>query len=271
MAVAGWGHGPSAGGGATIVKTKAASIVVGGALALAGCVVPLTTDFDDGVIDECWAQQEAAPDRLSVVDNPDGAGKVLQVEVHAGDVAIPADTGTGKSRAELRMVRDCSDRYPHGVPVYYAWSVYLPPDYPYDGSSAFQIIGQFHHRDIGGPPAVAVHLALAGRQPVFRFTHRSDQTDPPTVLADVPFELGRWYRIGFRAVWSQDPTVGRLEIRVDGTDVLPEPLVAANAFDPNPKTMKVGLYRGPGVTTDNVLYVDDIRVGNSWEAVGATP
>jgi polysaccharide lyase-like protein len=89
-------------------------------------------------------------------------------------------------------------------------------------------------------------------------------TDPTTELATVPLTLGEWTRFTWRIVWSTDPQVGEIELRADGIDVLGGVFSGATAYDSQPKAPKIGLYRGAGVTTDNVIFYDDLVIGDSW-------
>jgi Polysaccharide lyase len=241
---------------------RLSTITVVLALLASACVV---AGFETE-INACFDEQEAEPERLTVAPNPNGEGNVLRVEVRAGDVAIPADVGTGKSRAEIHQTRECGDAYPVGTEWFYGWDIMLPSDYPYDGSNAFQIVGQFHHRGTGSPQ-ISVQLGIESGQPVYRIMWRELIGDPTTELATVPFTPGEWTRLTWRIVWSTDPQVGEIELRADGVDVLGGVFQGATAYDQQPKALKLGLYRGAGVTTDNVLYYDDLIIGDSWEHV----
>ncbi len=237
---------------------------------LVGCVPLLEEDHETGSVSSCWSGQAVAADRITVVDEPGlppGQNQVLQVQVHAGDVAIPADEGTGKSRAEIRMTQDCGDRYPAEVPIYYSWRLKLDESMHDDGSGAFRIVGQFHHRSTGAP-SVSFQLGIEEGQAVVRVAHRSVITAPADIVGSAPIVPGEWIDVAVRAVWSPDPTVGELEVIIDGADALGGVLHAANTYDLDPKVLKLGLYRGPGVTTDDTVFYDDIRIGNSWEQVG---
>jgi Polysaccharide lyase len=244
-------------------RIRPIAVIVVLALVTSACVL---ANFETA-IPACFDEQEASPDRLTIAPNPNGDGNVLRVEVRSGDVAIPADVGTGKSRAEIHQTRECGDNYPVDTEWFYGWDILVPSDFPYDGSNAFQIVGQFHHRGTGSPQ-ISVQLGIENGGPVYRIMWRELVTDPTTEIATVPFTLGEWTRFTWRIVWSTDPQVGEIELRADGIDVLGGVFRGATAYDQQPKALKIGLYRGAGVTTDNIIFYDDLIIGDSWSNVG---
>ena len=42
---------------------------------------------------------------------------------------------------------------------------------------------------------------------------------------------------------------------------------AKNMYTSTPKNLKLGLYRGPNVLSENTIYYDEIRIGGSYEEV----
>ena len=244
--------------------SRSLPLIVALGLLAAGCQL----ERFEGGIGDCWDQQEAEESRIEVVDNPNGSGEVLKVEVHAGDVAIRADAGTGKSRAELHMTAPCRDRYAGDSEWFYGWDVLVPADYPVDGTDSFQLIGQWK-QEAPGSPQISVHLGRERGQPVFRVKHRPVLDAATTDIAVIGFEPGEWTHLAFRIAWSTDPDVGMVDVRVNGEPVLAETFRGATSYEGESKGLKIGLYRGVGYTTNNTLYFDDLTVGTSWALVGA--
>ncbi|MEO0469141.1 MAG: polysaccharide lyase [Bacteroidota bacterium] len=233
----------------------------------------LNSNFDDGLPDDQWNYQVATDSSIQILDKPERNGYALRMMVQPGDIAIQGDQGTGKNRAEIAMKESTGDRYPVNSEVWYSWEFMVPEDYEYSETS-FQIIGQFHHRGTGSP-SIAIHYGedeLRDQDGIAIF-HRRNLEDPATEITRVEIEKGKWNQMIWHVRWSIEED-GFFESWLNGERITVGTfydengkVFAQNSYDCEPKVLKLGLYRGPGFTTRNVVWFDNIRIGNSYEEV----
>jgi len=223
-------------------------------------------DFDTGDLAQWQAVQEAAPDRVQVVDSPTyGGGHAGRFEVRKGD-SVAAGDGNG-NRAEVYArgrVSDSNSSWtdPEGSDRYYGWWTYIPADYPID--PRWQTITHWHAPTYGGSP---VTVRIEGQELLFNWR---PQRDFPETLWRAPLVRGRWHHFVMHAKWSPDPKVGFVEFWHDGELVVPKTHVA-NQYVRYKRVsgnmLKQGLYRSSGIEPNAVIYHDGTVMGNTYEDV----
>lgn len=195
-------------------------------------------------------------------------------ELRAGDCPVETrDCDRDRERIEF------AERPPgqrKGIDYWYAWSVYLPSDFPRNGPINIKL-GQFHQRGDSGPELLFQFydrgLAVELSDPVRR---DSDPMKPIPPLVEWPLTdratmMGRWTRVMLNARRSTGAD-GYLRIWINGAQKV--------SYD-GPTTndavgvvyFKYGLYRSfmlrEGIKTPPTLiaYYADVRRGRSRDAV----
>ncbi len=251
-------------------------------------ILSLETNVDDGGISSFWNLQINNSESITIVDDISRNGDYsLKFNVSYLDYAVPADWPTNKSRAELSLREEYADQYPmNGEPIFYGWSIYFPPGYEYNISAPdnFNIIGQWFHRpDIGNgqtwedwfdlydgkrmPPSLHLEYAelITGEKGIGLVWKPTPET-PAASIAEKEINLGEWNDIIFEIKWSTD-TDGYIRGWLNGELFTADPFYGINMYNPTPKNLKVGLYRGPSARMNNYVYYDEIRIGGTYEEV----
>lgn len=186
-------------------------------------------------------------------------------------VSTAARTGNYSTRYELRKTdgligygkRSEACRYSKSEPVakverWYAASYYLPTGYVTD--AAPEIVTQWH-TNVGSPP-----LALWTQNGQWRITRFGNKQ---TILG--AYATNKWTDFVFHVKWSTG-TDGLVEAWKDGVKVLTftgATLLPGTTYG---AYMRTGLYKWPwnptssirSTTTQRVMYVDDVRIGNQY-------
>ena len=213
-------------------------------------------DFETGDLTQ-WDEdrtQSVGSDRLRVVTDPVRQGRyALRVEVREGDDPI----GSGNPRAELLRK---SQRDPEGSVRYYAWSTLVSSEYPVEES--WQVFLQFKQEASGSPP---VQFGAGGGDIGFSVDGGEVEGWHGPLVTD------RWYDFVLGAKWSPDPSVGWLELWVNGRLVAPRRNFPTMYRDDEGRTLpnyvKLGYYRSEDIERPGVIYHDAFRVGRTRESV----
>lgn len=247
----------------------------------------LETDLEDESIPSYWNVQMNNSESIVVVDDIVRNGDyALRFNVDYLDFAVAYDPLNNKSRAELSMEDGTADLFPmNGEPIFYGWSIYFPLGYEYNVSAQdnYNIVGQWFHRpDIGSgeswedwfekydgkrmPPPVHVEYEelITGEKGIGIAWKPTPET-PASNIGDVEINLGEWNDLIFEIKWSNEDD-GYIRAWLNGV-MFTEKLNIINMYNPTPKKLKVGLYRGPSARMENTVYYDDIRIGGSYEEV----
>ncbi len=219
----------------------------------------------------------ANPSRVEIVRRPVRKGKyALKLTVLPGDKA-----GGGKNRAEAKILREDGE----GAEVWYGWSFMIPKDFKEHPkrAKAFNMIGQWINlpdRSKGETfrtmpklgPSIAVRYGTDKGRPGIGILYGIKGKNK-RAIAGVHIEKGSWVDLVFHIRWAQDAS-GFVEIWVDGKPLMPFDGRAHRVFGPNmvnalPNIFKLGLYRGKrwAANTTNSIFIDEIRIGNSFNQV----
>jgi Polysaccharide lyase len=165
-------------------------------------------------------------------------------------------------RAQIALYRHEQE----GTDSYWGWSLYLPRNYR-DARSFFQVFAEWHHSGLTGSPPVTFQI-VSGRL-VIRIVRTAD---PARATSWDQYDLGpitpgRWTRFIYHARWSADPRQAVNDVFVNG--MLRQHITGhPNLFSGYWNYLVVGWYRAAADITQ-VVYIDDVRVGNSLDSLDA--
>jgi hypothetical protein len=209
--------------------------------------------FNDSIAPPFIRTHAAAPDRITRVTSPVAEGS------HAGRFEVrPGDVAAEGNRAEVVVTFYNSSSNPGFVEGAEGWVcswVYIP-----DGTattSGWRIIQQQTGNGLGSPP---VATFLDTNPLSFRIGHGDSST---TDWRSAPIERNRWYHIATHLRASSNPSVGFVEVHLNGQI---QTLTSGQARryrvtrENNRAHTFVGLYRSSSVGQTDVLYQDNIVV-----------
>ena len=196
--------------------------------------------------------EAAAPGRVAraVV----GGVAAWRVSVKPGDA--PTDSG---ERTEM-VWSQARTGGSAGAAMAYRWSARFPSGFRYVKSSTWNIFAQFHGTAADGcHPNLALQIDAKGAVPMLRLQSRGGALNRATCRPEASpswdfaaLDYDRWYRFGLKVRWSADPSVGSVELTVDGRTVVPATRTAT-LYDGQGVYLKQGFYRAPS-SFDSVLY-----------------
>lgn len=213
-------------------------------------------DFETGDISqwETVANKTNEASRLEIVEAPVRAGRfALRATLTAGEEPSPR-----RDRAEF-VQRELGGLAYEGHERFYGFSVMVPGDFRYADSGYF-VVTQWHGMDSDSPPLFVTlrdgRLRVVGRQ--------FGWIDLGPVVAD------QWTDLVFRVLWSTED--GELEVWRDGQQLFRVNAATLNDEDARGfyaagTYLKFGPYRGVDVDFSQTLYLDEYRIGNSYDEV----
>jgi Polysaccharide lyase len=179
--------------------------------------------------------------------------QAARFEVQPGDV----EPETGSQRSEVS-----GPTFEEGEDVYVRDAIRVPAANTY--SAPWQIVQQWHEEDWNGSPGLAVFLEDN------RALRLGPGDSSHTFWKSAPLQTDRWYDLVYRMDLSQDPSVGFVEVWLDGVQ---QSLAngQARAYGRTiqmPATyLKAGIYRSKSSTGTSIVEHDAIVVGTSYSAV----
>jgi hypothetical protein len=154
-----------------------------------------------------------------------------------------------------------------GDDLFFGFSSYLAPGFP--TSVGLQVITQFKQNFDGSPP---LSLNVEDRQ--YEIEGGYGHPAGPNVFSRQigPAVTGLWVDWVLHVRFSADPRVGFVEVWQNGALVLPrfQPdsgTLYPGAGDRAGSYVKTGPYRDPTIRDPGTMYLDDWRIGTSYEAV----
>ena len=251
-----------------LLAASAASVVVP-APAAPRPGVWFSGDFETGGL-EGWSWDRARRDSIVVVTQPVRKGRyAVRLTLAPGDIAA------SKERVELKIADKEIERL-HGSPgreMWYGWSFFVPIDYADPPGGQFQIVGQWHHRPASdkpshviGPPPLALRLASRDRLSTLILVGRASPNAPTRTLGARPVRRGAWSDLVFHIKWSTGSD-GFVEAWLDGRPLTPGRMYGRTLYGSISNYLRLGLYRGKGFLTTNHVYYDEVRIGDTYQAV----
>lgn len=210
-------------------------------------------DFETGDVSQWTKLQSVSRDRIQIVEDPVQEGRyAAKVTVKYGDDPI----GASGNRNELVYT---ADEPADGEVRWYRWHVLWPEDY--QSADTWQLFTQWHHWIGGGSPPLAfyvrnedLHLGI-----------------PDGVLWRAPLERGVWHEFVFGVRWSADPSVGWVELELNGEPVLARTPQRTLLPGTGSVYLKQGLYRSTTIRFDQTVFVDGMTIATTREGVLPAP
>jgi Polysaccharide lyase len=226
-------------------------------------------DFEAGGL-QGWSGDLARSDSAVVVTQPVRKGR------YAVRITLaPGDRAADKERAELKIGDKSIERLhgSQGGEMWYGWSLFLPAGYIDPPEDQFQIVSQWHQqlpatagRGLKGAPPVALHLVANDRGHALILIGQSTPTGQPRTLAEGQIRQGAWTDLIVHIRWSTGKD-GFVEAWLDGRPFTQGKKHGPTLYSPVSNYWRLGLYRHKGGSTTNTVYYDEVRVGDSYEAV----
>jgi hypothetical protein len=210
-------------------------------------------DFDSGF--GSWHVQSLSYRASLLTSGAFEGGQAARFEVQSGDV----EPETGSQRSEVS-----GPTFDEGQDLYVRDAIRIPSGNTYEGP--WQIIQQWHEEDWNGSPGVAVFLD-EDRQLTL-----GPGDSSRTLWDSAPLQSDRWYDLIYRVNFSQDSSVGFVEVWLDG---VPQTLdngqnrIYAQTTQTDATYLKAGIYRSKSSSGTSVVEHDAILVGTSYAAVAA--
>lgn len=229
-------------------NTKTLSFLLCAALlsAPAFAAIKWRGDFETGDLSQYGSKQMVAADRIQVVSNPVKQGsKAIKVTVIQGDDPINA---SGNRNELVRAQQD-----PEGSDVYYRWQTMFAANFP--SVNTWQLFAQWHQpENYGSPP---LQFQVIGEE--IQLTLGREEK----LVWKTPMVRGHWLDFIFHVKFSDDASVGFVELWYNGQKVLPKTFgqTRANTW------MKLGLYRNETVSPVGVVYHDGMVLGDTFQDV----
>jgi len=216
--------------------------------------------------DEWCATQTIRPQQIQIVPDPVAQGNTAaRFEVKFGDAySYYSDSRTLMTGPETLWENEGDEKW-------YRWQALWPQDWvgsypkwdqlsdPSARSSAGSIV-EWHHDANGG--------VESGSAPIYIGANDTDITicivDQATSVCRETITLAKlqrshWHDFILHAKWSSNPSVGYLEIWIDGVNVLPKHF-GSNKYPNMRNYMVVGLYRNGHIGDPNLLWPDGSHV-----------
>jgi hypothetical protein len=230
-------------------------------------------DFETGGLDG-WIWDRPRGDSIQVVTHPVRKGR------YAARVTLsPGDVAASKERAELKVGDQSLERVRGGPggEMWYGWSVLIPADYADPPGDQFQILAQWHHRpaeaaktgarySVSGPPPLTLHFTFYQGRHLLSLIGRPSPGAPRRTLGALPVRKGEWIDLVFHIRWSTGDD-GFVEAWLNGRPLTPGKVHGPTLYKPVSNYLRLGLYRGKGIPTTNHVFIDEVRIGSSYQAV----
>lgn len=236
-------------------------------LARAGIPLPAAAyDFESGGM-EPWMKNyaEEGISALIVSDQARRGLRCLKFTVR------PEDRETLGNRSEIYLPGSAN----YGTESYYGWSFMIPVDYAESGE--WQVIGQFHDlpdfeagENFELFPPTHPPVSMVYQDGALTLTINTPYNYPYQV-ATRGIAKGQWHDVVLRVLWSTGWD-GYVEAWLDGEHLTPSKGGDYRVFRPTLNNrsgnyLKIGLYRSMAIRTVNSVYFDEVRIGDSFQAV----
>lgn len=222
--------------------------------ALAGLVERL--DYETGSLDQ-WDSVQAVPGGATIITSPVRQGKYA-----AKFVVRPGDDPIDSSGTRAEVLRGTGEG--EGDESWWAWSTYFPDGWNPDPETTWNTITQWHHTGSSCGVPLTFKADTRPDPDNIRLVVRGGDLDSDCqsqhyqlfVLYDI--EKNRWYDHVLHVKWSSDPSVGFVEVWVNGVKVVPK-THAATLYTGQDVYVKQGFYRGDSSLTSEIVHDGLIR------------
>jgi len=211
-------------------------------------------------------EQSVRAQQLQVVNDPAFEGRnALRLEVKYGDVFRNYSDSRSLLSPPPQMWED------EGNERWYRWQAMWPAGWvgsypkwdelgtPASRSKAGSLV-EWHHDANGAVETGSAPLYIGAGDKFINVCLVDQATSACRESIDlVELQRGHWHDFVMHAKWSSDPSVGYLEIWIDGVNVLPKHM-ASNKYPGMRNYLEVGLYRNLRIGDPNLLYPDGTHV-----------
>ncbi len=211
--------------------------------------------------DDQWCAVEAVrSQQIQVVEDPVAQGRyAVRFEVKYGDVvSYYSDSRSLMTGPTTLWENEGNERW-------YRWQALWPQDWvgsfpkwdelsnPSARSSAGSLL-EWHHDANGGVEHGSAPLYIgAGDSDISLCLVDQATSSCRENISLAPLQRSHWHDFIMHAKWSSQPSVGYLEMWIDGVNVLPKH-VAPNMYPGMRNYLQVGLYRNGHIGDPNLLY-----------------
>ena len=227
--------------------------------------------------DNGWCNaQVIRPQQIQITNDPDPVFEghhAVRFEVKYGDVYRSYSDERSILSPPTQMWED------EGNERWYRWQVLWPQDYvgsypkwdelgtPASRSPAGSIV-EWHHSASGGVESGSAPLYIRGGDKFIEMCLVDQKTSACRETINLTELLrGHWHDFVMHAKWSSDPSIGYLEMWIDGVNVLPKHM-GSNKYPNMQNYMLIGLYRNLHIGDPNLLYPDGTHVYGTDGAPG---
>ena len=211
--------------------------------------------------------QSVRPEQISVVSSPTAQGKfAARFELKYGDVFRNYSDVRSLMTGPTTLWED------EGNERWYRWQAMWPTDWvgsypkwdelsnPSAHSSAGSLV-EWHHEPLGGGVengSAPLYIGADDNNIWLCLVNQatSECKEHPNLM---PLQRGHWHDFIMHAKWSSDPSVGFLEIWIDGQLVMPKH-VTSTMYPSTRSYLIVGLYRNGHIGDPNLLWPNGTRV-----------
>jgi len=187
-------------------------------------------------------------------------------ELQDGDVS-----SYGGERNELKQ-RNSDKLYPRGAERFFGYSVRIGSDYPSDNQGVvndWSALSEWKTVETHGSGPAAINMQTIDNQITLKHAPK-----PWYFVWMSPLKRYEWNRFVVRVKFDPDPAVGFVEIWKNGQ--LVKPRTYASTLEPmngyvDPAYSKIGYYRNEAISGKGVVWIDDYKVGTSYEDVAPPP
>lgn len=180
----------------------------------------------------------------------------------------------GQTKVNKGMRSEVSVDYPYtrGETVRYSWRFMLPKDFICDApKNRWWIIGQWHDQPNANrgeswqnfssrSPPVLLGLGELGGRPAIGFTYGpTGEGQKQQSLGPVFLELEKWHSLAVVIHWSQGAD-GKASVFLDDHTTAAISAEGPNMNNDYQHFLKLGMYRHPGIATENWIYIDNIEI-----------
>jgi len=217
--------------------------------ALAGATETWRGDMETGNLSQ-WSFQLNG-EGLSVVDDVVLYGK------HAAKVEITADDlwSNGLNRVELQR-KPAPELTRNGTEAYFGWSLYLPKALTEADHQLGYWETQQTYTQVMSLHARGTNLSFSTSQPAIEHWRGEGRLTP-----------GRWHRVVYHVVWSDQADSGKVSLWFDAEKVVDN--AAARTYLDQPAFIQIGILRDT-IDDQETLYLDEAFEGSSFDDVALT-
>jgi hypothetical protein len=231
--------------------------------ASAFCAEPIWSgDFETGDLSQ-WSPildiQAGTTDRLVVVDEPVREGR------HALKVTVkPGDLNNLGNRAEVVLT---NPYFTQGQERWFHWYTLFPANF--QTSPKWMLWTQWHSNGFGVPMGFNLHGETLSFRVMGHLYDQQGQWSAGT-LWTAKIQPGKWNEYLFHVKFSDDSSVGFVELWVDGEQVIQK--THHQTLDTGDYVyLKQGLYRDKTIDWDATIYHDGFKVFGSDPRPFSTP